>query len=393
MGKEGNLEENIFSFPEKMGNSESGGKTYLLRFYNSQKSFRRPYKALQYISRVKLEKAVCTDIELIEILGDAFTRSKLKRRRGVSTDVLMMRLIEKFWKEYSLLNIIEFLRVIPKKRVCLEILEELNKRKIVSCPHEFLNQAIEYFREQDKYSALLALLENVEQITSSSSLELRRSMSTGKTSQERTVLIALLEKKITQFTPEIFVEVISLTESQDEVIGRHSDFVRAHAIEILNLSSENDRYHLFKMMFRYFSAGSVVEILKLFPLKGRLLIFATLEERYKAEELEDAYRFIASNHDGDEMFQELIRHHREIRKEDLDLISRIIGKTFVPKIQIIEEKIPSDQLCKVCAQRQKNVVFLPCKHYCTCATCAERIEMKCPICREKIAEIQNIFDV
>lgn len=49
----------------------------------------------------------------------------------------------------------------------------------------------------------------------------------------------------------------------------------------------------------------------------------------------------------------------------------------------IFEVDPSPDCC-VCMSEEKTIVFAPCGHYCTCAECAQSIDDKCPICRQKI---------
>lgn len=46
--------------------------------------------------------------------------------------------------------------------------------------------------------------------------------------------------------------------------------------------------------------------------------------------------------------------------------------------------------CVVCLQPKLEIVFLPCGHMCTCATCAPRVE-DCPMCRAAITEKKRVF--
>ena len=50
-------------------------------------------------------------------------------------------------------------------------------------------------------------------------------------------------------------------------------------------------------------------------------------------------------------------------------------------------------LCSVCWDKQCNLVFVPCGHVTTCRPCGVKLyltRMKCPMCRQ---EIKNIFDI
>jgi len=52
-----------------------------------------------------------------------------------------------------------------------------------------------------------------------------------------------------------------------------------------------------------------------------------------------------------------------------------------------------DLYCSVCMENPKRILFLPCKHACTCAKCAIVIISKtniCPVCR---TEIQSHFEI
>lgn len=58
-------------------------------------------------------------------------------------------------------------------------------------------------------------------------------------------------------------------------------------------------------------------------------------------------------------------------------------------VKPVLDKISSDESCCVCLEKQKNVVYLPCKHLCTCKECGMDLK-KCPLCS---AEIQQAIDV
>ena len=39
--------------------------------------------------------------------------------------------------------------------------------------------------------------------------------------------------------------------------------------------------------------------------------------------------------------------------------------------------------CKICAEREVQVVFIPCGHLVACEICSHKLK-ECPICRQKI---------
>ncbi|ELP87739.1 inhibitor of apoptosis 1, diap1, putative [Entamoeba invadens IP1] len=50
------------------------------------------------------------------------------------------------------------------------------------------------------------------------------------------------------------------------------------------------------------------------------------------------------------------------------------------------------KVCRICLENQKNTVFIPCGHICSCSECASKLD-KCPICRAPITSIVKTFDV
>ena len=54
----------------------------------------------------------------------------------------------------------------------------------------------------------------------------------------------------------------------------------------------------------------------------------------------------------------------------------------------------NDASCAVCLTEDKSIVFIPCGHYYTCASCSDKLP-KCPICRVVVQERINkgLFDM
>ena len=49
----------------------------------------------------------------------------------------------------------------------------------------------------------------------------------------------------------------------------------------------------------------------------------------------------------------------------------------------------NQDLCCICIERKKTVVFLPCRHMCTCEQCSDQVlssTNKCPMCNEEIVQ-------
>jgi hypothetical protein len=44
--------------------------------------------------------------------------------------------------------------------------------------------------------------------------------------------------------------------------------------------------------------------------------------------------------------------------------------------------LPQERACAICLERERNLVFIPCNHLCTCAECGLNTNIRiCPICR------------
>ncbi|MFS7972266.1 putative transcription factor C2H2 family [Helianthus anomalus] len=66
-----------------------------------------------------------------------------------------------------------------------------------------------------------------------------------------------------------------------------------------------------------------------------------------------------------------------------------IVKTLpMPKKDLTDE---DDNICKICFDREKNMVLLPCRHHILCSTCSQKCQ-KCPICRVVIKERLVVYD-
>lgn len=50
-------------------------------------------------------------------------------------------------------------------------------------------------------------------------------------------------------------------------------------------------------------------------------------------------------------------------------------------------------ICVICQRNNKNVLLLPCKHFCICEECSnnEEFNNKCPICRSPIIDKMIIY--
>lgn len=63
----------------------------------------------------------------------------------------------------------------------------------------------------------------------------------------------------------------------------------------------------------------------------------------------------------------------------LSLTSNLTNNDLVEEI----ERLKREQICVVCMDRQKNIMFLPCSHLAACVECSASLT-KCPVCRVPI---------
>jgi len=57
------------------------------------------------------------------------------------------------------------------------------------------------------------------------------------------------------------------------------------------------------------------------------------------------------------------------------------------------EENREENLCKICFERNKCILTLPCKHISMCDVCADMVNDVCPICRTTIDSKMKVFSV
>lgn len=83
---------------------------------------------------------------------------------------------------------------------------------------------------------------------------------------------------------------------------------------------------------------------------------------------------------------------REQEQADSVLESQeIVAQPLVdaPK-EVVKNEEPGLNDCCVCFENQRNCVFIPCGHLCTCLECGKALK-ECPICRKGITIVQQVF--
>jgi len=97
---------------------------------------------------------------------------------------------------------------------------------------------------------------------------------------------------------------------------------------------------------------------------------------------------------SDISFTENARHKffYRVKKSNITIVessclgSVVLGDPATANISKIYGDEDDDKDCCVCLTNEKDVVFSPCGHYCTCVTCSMKLK-KCPICRGNIQQI------
>lgn len=94
---------------------------------------------------------------------------------------------------------------------------------------------------------------------------------------------------------------------------------------------------------------------------------------------------------------EIIQERRRSYKVPIPSVKSNFTDTGSPQHESLEtsslleenRKLEEIKLCKICLEREVNVVFLPCGHICACSNCSPAIR-KCAICREFIQNAMKI---
>lgn len=82
-----------------------------------------------------------------------------------------------------------------------------------------------------------------------------------------------------------------------------------------------------------------------------------------------------------------------IRNKKNDKIEPLIVVADNNKIIVDDEKLNENLECKICLQRQRDAVLLPCRHFCVCVQCYFCLNRKCPTCRQDVINFIKIFVV
>ena len=95
-----------------------------------------------------------------------------------------------------------------------------------------------------------------------------------------------------------------------------------------------------------------------------------------------------------------IEEENEKLKEDKSLLIGYVKKETISMKQIQTEnkflketleKYEEQNLCKICMDKEKCILFQPCGHLIICENCIPSLEKKCPLCRQPIKKFVKAY--
>ena len=85
----------------------------------------------------------------------------------------------------------------------------------------------------------------------------------------------------------------------------------------------------------------------------------------------------------------------EVNRNEEPKVEEVLGFNNI----VIDElphmnQIPSNRnegtLCGICKQKERDILFLPCRHLVACGTCPMQL-VNCPVCFKKIEQMMRIY--
>ena len=92
------------------------------------------------------------------------------------------------------------------------------------------------------------------------------------------------------------------------------------------------------------------------------------------------------------------QNHATARIELFRLVNQSRPYQTVSSFLKLTDKVPEkeniDILCYICKENNRSILLLPCKHLCACFSCAKKLLQLsdyCPVCREKVEHVIQIY--
>lgn len=70
------------------------------------------------------------------------------------------------------------------------------------------------------------------------------------------------------------------------------------------------------------------------------------------------------------------------------------NKTEVNNGHLYHQDLNDDKLCIVCQENPKEIIYLPCGHFCLCKDCSNQIrktQKNCPVCRKQVKRTSRVY--
>lgn len=77
-------------------------------------------------------------------------------------------------------------------------------------------------------------------------------------------------------------------------------------------------------------------------------------------------------------------------REKLGQVINMKNKKDIDPVELENEKLKDQKLCKICMDKELAITFLPCGHLATCEECSKSLS-ECPICRKHITNTVKVF--
>jgi len=93
----------------------------------------------------------------------------------------------------------------------------------------------------------------------------------------------------------------------------------------------------------------------------------------------------------DETHQTIPKHESTLEPNSLEAKEKhSISKEEEERLRRENLRLKDERLCKICADKELGVVYIPCGHFVTCTNCAATVS-KCPVCRGHITNLVKTY--
>ncbi|EFC44201.1 predicted protein [Naegleria gruberi] len=91
-----------------------------------------------------------------------------------------------------------------------------------------------------------------------------------------------------------------------------------------------------------------------------------------------------------ERFKLSVKECNKLTTPYLKLLKQDISEALKLIENELSDREDRERNCIVCMENQREIVFLQCKHFITCSSCADQLR-ECPICRQSITKSMKVI--